>query len=236
MIKKRLFSVVYMFVLTFFFTAAVSGIHEINQERIKINEAIKLQRVILEVFGIDVGPRAPVVQVGEIFEARVKLEKREGRTLYRGFAEDGKTLIGYAFPIFGPGFWGPIYGMIAVDPGLGEVIGIAFYQHSETPGLGGRITEAWFKEQFAGKRLPAVGKDQRYFLLVPPGTSKAENELDAITGATMTSRAVERFIDKNLKDYLPWIAREKATGRIQETHFADVPRSKGKRSIQCEAQ
>jgi Na+-transporting NADH:ubiquinone oxidoreductase subunit C len=214
MIKKRLFSVVYMFLLTFFFTAVVSGIHEINRERIAINEEIKLQKVILKVLGIQMQPEIPDVQIRQTFGERVKAAEGRGRILYRGFAEDRKTMIGFAFPLFGPGFWGPVYGMMAVDPELKKVIGIAFYQHSETPGLGGRITEAWFENQFKGKLLNPPGEKKRYFSLVPPGTSKAENEVDAITGATGTSRAVERLIDKNLKDYLPWIAEQHTKGTI----------------------
>lgn len=214
MIRKRLFSIVYMFLLTFFFTAIVSGIHEFNRERITINEEIKLQRIVLEVLGIETEPGATDTQVREIFEKRAKLEERGGRIIYRGFAEDGKTLVGYAFPLYGPGFWGSIYGMMGVDPQLERVIGVAFYRHSETPGLGGRITEAWFKDQFAGKRLVPRGKERNYFHLVPPGMAQANNDLDAITGATGTSRGVERFINENLKDYLPWIAEEKARGRI----------------------
>jgi Na+-transporting NADH:ubiquinone oxidoreductase subunit C len=214
MIKKRLFSIAYMFLLTFFFTAIVSGIHEVNKERIAINEEIKLQKIILEVLGIDVPPESTDVRIRQIFGERVEVQRREGKILYRGFAEDGKTLIGYAFPLFGPGFWGPIYGMVAIDPELQTVLSVAFYQHSETPGLGGRIVEAWFKEQFAGKRLLPGGKERKYFYLVPPGTAQADNELDAITGATGTSRGVERLVDENLKGYLPWIAQQKAKGGI----------------------
>jgi len=214
MIKKRLFSVIYMFLLTFFFTAIVSGIHEINKERIAINEEIKLQKIVLNVLGIQVGPGTLDVRIRQIFGERVKRETGEGRIIYRGFAEDGNTLIGYAIPLFGPGFWGPIYGVMAVDPKLEKVIGIAFYRHSETPGLGGRITEEWFEEQFKGRKLFTPGEDQRYFSFLPPGTAKADNEVDAITGATGTSKAVERLIDRNLKDYLPWIAEERAEGRI----------------------
>ncbi len=214
MIRKRIFSVIYMFLLTFFFTAMVSGIHEINRERIAINEEIKLQKIILKVLGIKVAPETPDIRMQGIFGERVKLAKREDRIIYRGFAEEGKTLIGYAFPLLGPGFWGPIYGMVAIDPKLDRVLGIAFYRHSETPGLGGRITEEWFEEQFKGKKLLPVGKDRRYFSFRPPGTAKAEDEVDAITGATGTSKAVERLIDRNLKDYLPWIAEERAGGRI----------------------
>jgi Na+-transporting NADH:ubiquinone oxidoreductase subunit C len=208
MIKKRLFSIIYMFVLTFFFTAVVSGIHRINEDRISVNEELKLRKIVLQVLGIEVEPEATLFEINEAFETRVRQDRKEGRILYRGIASEGEMPIGYAFPLAGAGFWGPIYGMIAVDPQLEKVIGIAFYRHSETPGLGGRITEKWFQDQFVGKRLGPVEAGKRYFYLVPEGTAKAENEVDAITGATGTSRGVERFIDENLKDYLPWIGRQ----------------------------
>jgi Na+-transporting NADH:ubiquinone oxidoreductase subunit C len=192
----------------------VSGIYEINRERIAINEEIKLQKIILKVLGIQVPPGTLDVRIQRIFGERVKLAKREDRVIYRGFAEDGKTLIGYAIPLVGPGFWGPIYGVMAFDPKLKKVIGIAFYRHNETPGLGGRITEEWFEEQFRGRKLLTPGENQRYFSFLPPGRAKAGNEVDAITGATGTSKAVERLIDRNLKEYLPWIADQRAEGRI----------------------
>jgi Na+-transporting NADH:ubiquinone oxidoreductase subunit C len=214
MTRKRIFSVAYMFLVTFFFTGIVSGIYEINRERIAINEEIKLQKIILKVLGVQVEPGTLDARVRQIFGDRVKRETGQGRTIYRGFAEDGKTLIGYALPLFGPGFWGPVYGMVAVNPKLDRVLGIAFYRHSETPGLGGRITEAWFEEQFKGKTLLPPEQEGRYFSFRPPGTAKAQNEVDAITGATGTSKAVERLIDRSLKDYLPWIAEQQAAGRV----------------------
>lgn len=213
MTRKRIFSVVYMFLLTFFFTGIVSGIYEINRERIAINEEIKLQKIILKVLGVQVPPGTLDARVRQIFGDRVKRETGQGRTIYRGFAKDGKTLTGYALPLFGPGFWGPIYGMMAIDPQMERVIGIAFYRHNETPGLGGRITEAWFEEQFKGKTILPPAQEGRYFSFRPPGTAKAQNEVDAITGATGTSKAVERLIDRSLKDYLPWITEQQAAGR-----------------------
>lgn len=215
MTRKRLFSVVYMFGLMLFFTALVSGIYEFNQERIAINETIKLQRIVLKVLGIIPESGISDIRMKEIFEKRVKWEEAEGRILYRGLSEDGKTLIGYAFPLFGPGFWGPLYGMMGIDPALEKVIGVAFYRHSETPGLGGRITEAWFVDQFAGKKLLTREREGKYFSFVPSGMARAENEVDAITGATGTSRAVERLMDMNLKDYLPWIAAVKAKKKME---------------------
>ena len=69
---------------------------------------------------------------------------------------------------------------------------VEFIKQNETPGLGARIAEEWFKEQFRGKMGP--------FVLVPEGTAEAEKELDAITGATRTSNFVLEMINQSLED------------------------------------
>ena len=56
--KKRLFSIVYMFLITLLFTSLVSAVKIINEERIERNEKIKLQRIVLEVLGIPLQPGA----------------------------------------------------------------------------------------------------------------------------------------------------------------------------------
>ncbi len=205
MIKNKLFSIVYMFLLTLFFTGLVSAVHTFNQEEIRLNEHIKLQKIILHVLGMQPDSNVSDNEISRIFNKRIKSEEQQGRIIYRGYGPDGTTLVGYAFPLFGPGFWGPVFGMIAVDDQLEKIHGIAFYKHSETPGLGGRITEEWFVRQFKGKRLVPV--QQKYFFLRPPGTAQAENEVDAITGATGTSRAVEKLLNSNLAEYLALLAK-----------------------------
>jgi Na+-transporting NADH:ubiquinone oxidoreductase subunit C len=200
--KNRLFSILYMFLLTLFFTSIVSGVKIYNEAKIETNRRVKLQRIILEVLNMPVGEKASARKVVETFNRRVKEIDAEDRTLYVGYAGDGKTITGYAFPIGGPGFWGPIYGMVAVDPSGSEILGAAFYKHSETPGLGARITEDWFTKQFRGLPLrPEEGK-KKIFYLKPAGTAQARNELDAVTGATGTSRAVEAFLNKELDYFL----------------------------------
>ena len=106
------------------------------------------------------------------------------------------------FPVGGPGFWGPVSGMVAVNPQASRILGIAFYKHSETPGLGGRITEEWFTNQFAGIPLYPIEGEKKIFYLKPQGGKQAPNELDAITGATGTSRAVESFLNQDLDHFM----------------------------------
>jgi Na+-transporting NADH:ubiquinone oxidoreductase subunit C len=200
--KKRLYSVAFMFVLTFVFAAVVSAVKVQNEERIRTNQQVKLQRIILKVLGAPVNEKTPNREVIQAFEKRVKPIEVKGQTLYIGYAEDGRKITGYAFPVSGAGFWGPVYGMVSVDPEASRILGIAFYKHSETPGLGARITESWFTKQFAGLPIFPVEGDKKIFYLKPAGPGKGPNELDAITGATGTSRAVEAFVNRDLDRFL----------------------------------
>jgi Na+-transporting NADH:ubiquinone oxidoreductase subunit C len=200
--KRRLYSIVFMFVLTFVFAAVVSAVKVHNEERIQINQQVKLQKIILQVLGVPVPEKAPNREVMQSFERRVKPVEVKGQTLYIGYAEDGRKITGYAFPVSGAGFWGPVYGMVSVDPEASRILGIAFYRHSETPGLGARITESWFTKQFAGLPIFPVAGDKKIFYLKPAGPGKGPNELDAITGATGTSRAVEAFVNRDLDRFL----------------------------------
>jgi len=200
--NKRLFSILYMFLLTLLFTSIVSGVKTYNQTKIETNQRVKLQRIILQVLKMSAGESLSDLKVVETFHQRVKEIEAKDRTLYVGYAPDGKTITGYAFPVAGPGFWGPVYGMVAVDPSASRILGVAFYKHSETPGLGARITEDWFTKQFIGLPVhPIEGKD-KIFYLKSAGTTKSRNELDAVTGATGTSRAVEAFLNKELDLFL----------------------------------
>ncbi len=200
--KKRLFSIAYMFFITLFFTSIVSGVKVLNEERIERNQKAKLQRIILSVLQIPWNGKPSDEKVNQTFETRIKSIQVEGTTLYLGYDEEGKTILGYAFPVGGPGFWGPIFGMVAVDSEASKILGIAFYKHAETPGLGARITEDWFKNQFKGLPIFRVKEGLLIFYLKPEGTGEAPNELDAVTGATGTSRAVEGFLNNGLDRYL----------------------------------
>ena len=101
-----------------------------------------------------------------------------------------------------PGFGGTIHGMAAVSPDGKKIIGLSFYKHSETPGLGGRIAEAWFQNQFKGLKLVPDQGDHKIFRLRPAGTGTRPGDLDAITGASLTSAAVEIFLNKELNFFL----------------------------------
>ena len=76
--------------------------------------------------------------------------------------------------------------------------GIRFYKQEETPGLGGEIGASWFQDQFKGKKI--VSPSGEYgFSINKPGSGTGSNQVDGITGATMTSERVGIMIDNILK-------------------------------------
>jgi electron transport complex protein RnfG len=115
-----------------------------------------------------------------------KKGKPVSRTFYRG--REGGKLTGVAFRTIAPdGYGGPIDIMVGVDP-HGVVSGVEILSNSETPGLGARITEGWFKAQFKGKGLDNA--DWR--------VKKDGGQFDQITGATISPRAVVKAIHLGL--------------------------------------
>ena len=205
--KKQVLSLVYMFLITMFFASLVSAVKLMNDQRIERNQTMKLQQIILRVLQIPIQEQKIEVPISEdrlsrLFADRVQEIDVQDRILYLGYEADGQTIRGYALPVGGPGFWGPIQGMVGIAPDATKVLGIAFITHSETPGLGGRITESWFTDQFEDLPLYPIEGDRNIFYLKPEGTARASNELDAITGATNTSSAVEIFLNQELDLFL----------------------------------
>ena len=76
--------------------------------------------------------------------------------------------------------------------------GISFYEHEETPGLGGEIGSEWFRAQFAGKSI--VDETGSGGIIIKTSKAKAINQVDAITGATMTCQKIQDMINNTINE------------------------------------
>lgn len=179
--KERVFPLLFMFITTTLCILLTSGLYLLTQDRAQANELSFTRRAILEAGDLD------FTNTTEGIESAYHqlIEEQVGYYTARG---DFGTR--YIIPLEGPGLWGTISIMVGLQEDLQTFTGVAIVSQNETPGLGGRIEEAWFTAQFKGKRAPMV--------LVEEGTSSLANEIDAITGATRTS---EYF--KNLTARVP---------------------------------
>ena len=111
----------------------------------------------------------------------------------------------YAFPISGKGLWSTLYGYLALEDDLATIIGITFYKHGETPGLGGECEQPWFQNAFKGKRVWSNGK-LLPFEVVKGGVANKypsgnDHAVDGISGATITGQGIETFIRSDLALY-----------------------------------
>ena len=134
----------------------------------------------------------------EIFEANVRQEKRGDLELYKYVPDkDSNSVETVAVAFEGPGLWGPIKGLLALDNKT--IRGLTFYEQEETPGLGGEIASNWFRKQFEGKQIvDATGKAG---IIIKGGSGEnAINEVDAISGATMTCNKVQAILNSVIKD------------------------------------
>ncbi|HHJ51586.1 MAG TPA: NADH:ubiquinone reductase (Na(+)-transporting) subunit C [Caldithrix abyssi] len=153
---------------------------------------------------------------GEIVKGKLpdELDPKKDTDLYPLYeAVKNDSMFAYVIPISGKGLWSTIYGYLALKLDCDEILGITFYRHGETPGLGGEISKKWFTDNFKGKHI----RDKNGKLVsirVIKGKVKekctpeeADHCVDGISGATLTGRGVTKFFKKELEKYEPFFSK-----------------------------
>jgi len=113
----------------------------------------------------------------------------------------------YVVPMAGNGLWGPVWGFIAIGADKNTIAAVVFDHKSETPGLGAKITEEAFTSSFTDSPKHIVDKYGKYIgiKVVKGGVKTPEHEIDAIAGATITSKGVGNMLEGGFKPYaLAW--------------------------------
>ena len=140
-------------------------------------------------------------------DAGFKLESKdykEGKLALYICRVNGETK--YVIPVYGMGLWGPISGYIALNADKSTIYGVYFNHESETAGLGAEIKDnkAW-QEKFQGKKLFKNGDDKAIALSVEKKVEDPTTQVDAVTGATLTSNGVRDMLHEALGMYLVFI-------------------------------
>ena len=112
--------------------------------------------------------------------------------------EKGGELETIILPVRGYGLWGTLYGFLALENDLNTVSGIGFYEHQETPGLGGEVDNPSWKALWKGKQIFDGGEEVVIRVIkgtVNPSSPNASHRVDGLSGATLTSRGVSNLIN-----------------------------------------
>ncbi len=147
------------------------------------------------------------------------LRRRENLSIVYLKQEDGR-LDKLVLPVRGYGLWGTLFGYLALEADLQTISGLGFYQHKETPGLGGEVDNPNWKAKWPGVQLfdasgaPDVRLVKRRAAAADPA---AAYEVDALSGATFTTQGVQNLVNFWTGDigFGPFIKKLKAEqGRI----------------------
>ncbi|MDW7739881.1 MAG: FMN-binding protein [Bacillota bacterium] len=151
------------------------------------NETLDLETRMLILKALDLEHSPELAE--QVYMDNITTEEIDELTLYR--SSDGSI----AFMFTGRGHQGLVSGILALGPDLNSLKGLVILKQQETPGLGGRITEEEFLAQFRG-----LSVDPQLVILPAGRTVSADNEIEGITGATMTSQALENMLRRNIRE------------------------------------
>ena len=134
---------------------------------------------------------------------------------------DGEQLQQLILPVHGKGLWSTMYGFVSLASDLTTVRGFSFYEHGETPGLGGEIDNPNWKQQWQGKRI--YGENGELRIEVVKGTvdkndPNAVFKADGLAGSTLTARGVDNLLKYWLGEdgYQPFLERLAKQGMDHE--------------------
>jgi Na+-transporting NADH:ubiquinone oxidoreductase subunit C len=107
----------------------------------------------------------------------------------------------YILPMNGAGLWGAIWGYMALNDDRNTVFGVFFNHAGETPGLGAEIVTEKFRNPFIGKELLKNGKFASIAIEKAGTKVEGRDQVDAISGGTITSKGVEAMLSSSLVNY-----------------------------------
>ena len=192
--KETLQTIIYSLVLGVACAVLLTGTGIITTKRFLANKDADEKRNILIALGVPGSAEVPSEELLTMFEPGgiVREETRGALTVYV-YEAGTESVMGVKFA--GKGLWDKIAGLIALESDARTIRGISFYDQAETPGLGGEIGEPWFQDQFIGKSIVDAQGSPGIRIVSP---AKAQNEVDAITGATLTCQKVEAMLNETI--------------------------------------
>lgn len=183
--------IAFVLILASILTGSLVAVNNYTDPIIHKNEELKANTSILDALGILHGED----DIEESFKESITTVEKSGQLFY--ISRDKEV----AFRFAGSGLWGPIKGVISLLPDLKTIKGITVIHQEETPGLGDRIGEKEFLERFKSKKL------EPQLLILSPGKAVKDNEVDGITGATLSCKAFERILNSESKRCIPLLGK-----------------------------
>lgn len=193
------YTAVFSFIITFILVFLLTLTHVSTKDRVsEYNKNYEISS-ILKTIGVE--PQNSEIQ--KQFKSFFNLDLPTNKTMLARV--DGEEILVSKFS--GKALWGTVNGIIAMDKDLKTIKGIDIISHNETPGLGGRIEEEWFLNQFKGETIN--GSNINVIQGSGDGNyDSADGIIDGIVGATRTSHSIEVMINQKIKSLREEVGNE----------------------------
>jgi Na+-transporting NADH:ubiquinone oxidoreductase subunit C len=147
----------------------------------------------------DAAAAAKTTELGLPIPAELDIANIRQRARYSPvyLEREGDAIAQIILPVYGSGLWSTMHGFLSLAPDGTTILGLRFYEHAETPGLGDQIDKPVWRQQWAGKKVFDDGDQPRIEVvrgLVTEGSGDEEFQVDGISGATLTGRGVTNLI------------------------------------------
>lgn len=217
--NKNSYTVIYATVLVVLVAAVLAMASYLLKDRQQRNVAIETKQMILKSVKLGLEAESADDKAAYIEEQYAKyitdttIKSETGDlSLFICSMDSGEKM--YIVPVHGTGLWGPIWGYVALKEDMSTIYGTTYDHKSETPGLGAEINTPAFNKQFEGKQIFKNGEFVSVMVVKGGANPESTNEVDAISGGTITSKAVEAMLQSSISEYLTYF-RAKLEGAAQ---------------------
>ena len=201
--NSNVYTIVYAVILVIIVGVLMAVVSQGLKARQDANRRLDTQKQILTALNVDFQGQDPAA----LYDDLIQETEVDGLPLMVATI-DGKTK--YVLRLKGQGLWGGIWGYIALDEDKNTIYGINFGHESETPGLGGEIVTENFRSRFFGKHIKDAEGNLRSVAVLKVGNKAEEGQeqVDAWSGATITSTGVNDMLMTNLNEYKHFLMEE----------------------------
>lgn len=198
------YPILFMALVSVVFVGILALMFRTSEAKIEAHRKDSYQRLVLQLCAQDIATATGksveevTADYPEAFEKYIVLDNSiPQRTSFKVMV--GDTLLARCMDIGGKGLWGTMRALVTISNDLSQIKDFAIYEQMETPGLGARIEEEWYRTQFRGKRMIENGKTLSFELIPEDQVPTTDNQLRKVTGATITSNSVIKMLTSELR-------------------------------------
>ncbi|MBQ9338993.1 MAG: FMN-binding protein [Paludibacteraceae bacterium] len=195
--NNNVYTIVYAAIMVVIVALLLAVVSSALKPKQQANVELDRKKQVLSSLNIDI---KQVKNVDDLYSQVISEQELNGKQVFVATIEDGS--VKYIIPMHGAGLWGAIWGYMALNDDKNTIYGTFFNHDSETPGLGGEITTRDFQTRFNKKHI--LG-DAGYAVEIVKGEAAGE-QVQAISGATITSKGVETMINTTLEEYKEFLS------------------------------